>query len=39
MDIKKLTVHIGKRTEDKLTSSKHRGEMLKKKAQKVEAHF
>jgi hypothetical protein len=39
MDIKQLIVQIGKRTEEKLTSLKHRGEMLKQKAQKVEAHF
>jgi hypothetical protein len=31
MDIKQLTVQIGKRIEEKLTSSRHRGKMLKQK--------
>ena len=31
MDIKQLTIQIGKRTEEKLTSSKHGGEMLRQK--------
>jgi hypothetical protein len=39
MDIKQLTIQIGKRTEENLTSLRHRGEMLKQKAQKAEAHF
>jgi hypothetical protein len=39
MDTRKLTIQTGKRTEEKLISSKHRGEMLKQKAQKVESHF
>jgi hypothetical protein len=36
MDIKQLTVQIGKRTEEKLTSPRHRGEMLRQKTQKTE---
>jgi hypothetical protein len=39
MDTRQLTVQTGKRTEEKLTSLKHRGEMLKQKVQKAEAHF
>jgi hypothetical protein len=38
MDIKPLTVQTGKRTEEKLTSLKHRGVMLKTKTQKQEGH-
>jgi hypothetical protein len=35
MDTRQLTVQTGKRTEEKLTSLKHRGEMLKHKVQKA----
>jgi hypothetical protein len=38
MDTRQLTVLIGRRMEEKLTSSKHRGEMLKQKTQKTEGH-
>ena len=38
MDIKQLTVQTGKRMEEKLTSLKHRGMMLRMKTQKVEGH-
>jgi hypothetical protein len=36
MDIMQLTVQIGRRMEEKLTSPRHRGEMLKRKTQKME---
>jgi hypothetical protein len=36
MDIKQLTVQIGKRMEEKLTSLRHRGKLLKQKTQKTE---
>jgi hypothetical protein len=35
MDIRLLIVQIGGRMEEKLTSPKHRGEMLRKKAQRM----
>jgi hypothetical protein len=38
MDTRQLTIQIGRRMEDKLTSSRHRGEMLKQKTQKTEGH-
>ena len=38
MDIKPLIVQTGKRTEEKLTSLKRRGVMLRMKTQKVEGH-
>jgi hypothetical protein len=36
MDTRQLTVQIGRRMEEKLTSLRHRGEMLKQKTQKME---
>jgi hypothetical protein len=36
MDTKQLIVQIGKRMEEKLTSPRHRGEMLRQKTQKTE---
>jgi hypothetical protein len=39
MDTRQLIVHIGRRIVEKLTSLKHRGEMLKQKTQKAEACF
>jgi hypothetical protein len=36
MDIRQLIVQIGGRMEEKLTSPKHRGEMPRKKAQRME---
>jgi hypothetical protein len=36
MDIRKLTIQIGRRMEEKLTLSRHRGEMLRQKTQKME---
>jgi hypothetical protein len=36
MDISQLTVQIGRRMEEKLTSPRHRGEMLRQKMQKTE---
>ena len=36
MDIRQLIVEIGGRMEEKLTSPRHRGEMLKQKTQKTE---
>jgi hypothetical protein len=36
MDTRQLTVRIGRRMEEKLTSPRHRGEMLKQKTQKTE---
>jgi hypothetical protein len=38
METRKLTVQIGRRMEEKLTSLRHRGEMLKQKMQKTEGH-
>ena len=36
MDTRQLTVQIGRRMEEKLTSPRHIGEMLKQKTQKTE---
>jgi hypothetical protein len=36
IDIRQLIVQIGGRMEEKLTSPKHRGEMLRKKMQRTE---
>jgi hypothetical protein len=38
MDTRQLTVQIGRRMEEKLTSPKHRGEVLKQKTQKTKGH-
>ena len=38
MDTRKLTVQIGRRMEEKLTSPRHRGELLRQKMQKMEGH-
>ena len=38
MDIKPLTVQTGKRTEEKLTSLKHKGVMLRMKTPKQGGH-
>jgi hypothetical protein len=38
MDTRQLTVQIGRQIKEKLTSPKHRGEMLRKKTQKTEGH-
>ena len=38
MDTRQLIVQIGRRMEEKLTSLRHRGKMLKKKMQKTEGH-
>jgi hypothetical protein len=38
MDTSHLTVQIRRRMEEKLTSPRHRGEMLKQKMQKTEGH-
>jgi hypothetical protein len=38
MDTRQLNVQIGRRMEENLTSSRHRGEMLKQKTQKTEGH-
>jgi hypothetical protein len=36
MDTRQLIVQIGRRMEEKLTSSRHRGEMMRQKTQKTE---
>jgi hypothetical protein len=38
MDTRQFTVQIERRMEEKLTSPRHRGEMLKQKTQKTEGH-
>jgi hypothetical protein len=38
MDTRQLTIQIGRKMEGKLTSLRHRGEMLKPKTQKMEGH-